>query len=327
MPMEVGARLIGRTTTPKLAKMLTWKYTKMSAADVAEDFGLHHHRTLSRSFVQDISQRVGDIAVATEGQWSYALPAMAKVVSHIAIGRDGAMMPIRGQGYREAMNGTIALYNRDAERMQTIYVSCAPEHGRQSFEEVLDREIQHITATYPGIVRIGLGDGARENWTYLSSRTDVEILDFYHATEYLSAISVPMAAAGESPDEWLQTACHRLKHDRTGAADLLVEMQHNRTATTVKAHKLLLDTTITYFTNNRARMLYAAYLNKGYPIGSGVTEAACKVMVKQRLCASGMRWTTTRADDMLLLRGLTQTTGRWNQFWKHFDYQGVAAGL
>ena len=37
-------------------------------------------------------------------------------------------------------------------------------------------------------------------------------------------------------------------------------------------------------------MDYAEYLEKKYPIGSGVTEAACKTFVKQRLCCSGMRW-------------------------------------
>ena len=38
-------------------------------------------------------------------------------------------------------------------------------------------------------------------------------------------------------------------------------------------------------------MKYADYQNEGYPIGSGVTEAACKTVAKQRLSQSGMRWT------------------------------------
>ena len=326
VPMEVGARVLAGATTPQLAKMLSWKYTKMAAADVAEDFCLNHHRSISRSFVQDVCHTVAEIAVENENDWSYALPTMPQVVSHIAIGRDGAMMPIRGEGYREAMNGTIALYNPATERMHTIYVSCAPQHGRQSFGEVLEREIGEIMGIYPALPRIGLGDGARENWTYLGSRTDVEILDFYHVTEYLAAVSAPMAAAGESPQDWLSDACHRLKHDPTGAADILNEMQQKSAAIRSKQKKILLGTTITYFTNNSSRMKYPEYVAKNYPIGSGVTEAACKVMVKQRLCASGMRWTTTRTDDMLLLKGLTQTPGRWDQFWKHIDNHGVAAG-
>lgn len=37
-------------------------------------------------------------------------------------------------------------------------------------------------------------------------------------------------------------------------------------------------------------MHYARYRAQGLPIGSGVTEAACKTLVKQRLCGSGMKW-------------------------------------
>jgi hypothetical protein len=35
-------------------------------------------------------------------------------------------------------------------------------------------------------------------------------------------------------------------------------------------------------------MDYAGRVAANEPIGSGVTEAACKVIVKQRLCGSGM---------------------------------------
>jgi len=34
-------------------------------------------------------------------------------------------------------------------------------------------------------------------------------------------------------------------------------------------------------------MNYPKFLAEHLPIGSGVTEAACKTLVKQRLCASG----------------------------------------
>jgi hypothetical protein len=41
-------------------------------------------------------------------------------------------------------------------------------------------------------------------------------------------------------------------------------------------------------------MNYAEYLSKNIPIGSGVIEAAaCKIIIKQRMCNSGMRWTDT----------------------------------
>ncbi len=46
------------------------------------------------------------------------------------------------------------------------------------------------------------------------------------------------------------------------------------------------------------------------PIGSGVREAACKVIVKQRLCGSGMKWTEGGGAVVLSLRTLSYTARR-----------------
>jgi hypothetical protein len=46
------------------------------------------------------------------------------------------------------------------------------------------------------------------------------------------------------------------------------------------------------------------------PIGSGVREAACKVIVKQRLCGSGMKWTEGGGAVVLSLRTLSYTPRR-----------------
>jgi len=66
-------------------------------------------------------------------------------------------------------------------------------------------------------------------------------------------------------------------------------------------------------------MSYPKFLAEHLPIGSGVTEAACKTLVKQRLCALGMRWKNKGAGIVLSLRALTQTVGRWTQFWEKID--------
>ena len=78
----------------------------------------------------------------------------------------------------------------------------------------------------------------------------------------------------------------------------------------------------TYFKNHRHMMAYAEHIEKNLPIGSGVTEAACKTLVKQRLCGSGMRWKDKGAKVILSLRALVQTQGRWQQFWDKIDQFG-----
>ena len=50
-------------------------------------------------------------------------------------------------------------------------------------------------------------------------------------------------------------------------------------------------------TRPAGRMNYPPLVAAGVPIGSGVTEAACKVLVKQRLCGSGMQ--TSKGTEII----------------------------
>jgi hypothetical protein len=72
---------------------------------------------------------------------------------------------------------------------------------------------------------------------------------------------------------------------------------------------------ITYFANQggAGRMDYASRVAAKEPIGSGVTEAACTVIVKQRLCNSGMQWKEPGAAAVLSLRCLSHTPERWGR--------------
>ena len=71
-------------------------------------------------------------------------------------------------------------------------------------------------------------------------------------------------------------------------------------------------------------MNYNEYTSSNFPIGSGVTEAACKTLIKQRLCKSGMKWKTQGAKIVISLRALIQTTNRWSQFWEKIDQCGLS---
>ena len=77
-----------------------------------------------------------------------------------------------------------------------------------------------------------------------------------------------------------------------------------------------------YLKANDDRMDYARAAKEGYPIGSGVTEAACKTLVKARICGSGMKWHEESMQQVLCLRALRQSTDRWEQFWEKLDRQG-----
>ena len=59
-------------------------------------------------------------------------------------------------------------------------------------------------------------------------------------------------------------------------------------------------------------MRYHALRNAGIPIGSGVTEAACKTLFTQRVKLSGMRWKRSGLQVVLNLRMLV-LSGVWTQ--------------
>ncbi|MEZ5325970.1 MAG: hypothetical protein R3F19_17710 [Verrucomicrobiales bacterium] len=80
---------------------------------------------------------------------------------------------------------------------------------------------------------------------------------------------------------------------------------------------------VTYFANNKHRMNYSENVKDKLSIGSGVTEAGCKVIIKQRLCQAGMRWKEKGCASVLTLRALNRTGGRWDQFWSKISRYGV----
>ena len=150
-------------------------------------------------------------------------------------------------------------------------------------------------------------------------------MDFYHASEYLADVAKAAFPRNKAQrEQWLNDACHNLKHKQGAATRLLKEMQAlcesgQRLSPEVREK---LEAATTYFRNHKHQMNYAKYRGKHLPIGSGVTEAACKTLVKQRLCNSGMRWVEKGAKIVLSLRALMLTPDRWQQFWGKINQYG-----
>ena len=196
----------------------------MSERRVVEDMQEHHRRRMSRSLVKQVSDVVAEIAQQREFDWSYDLPEFEEVVSHISISRDGTTTPIRSEGYRETMCGTISFYTKQGERLHTIYTACAPEELKVSFNAVMDKEISDVKERFPTVRYLGLADGARENWLYLENHTSVSTLDYYHATEYLRDASEVIFSARPQQSAWYHTACSMLKGKPGGAESLLEDL-------------------------------------------------------------------------------------------------------
>ena len=328
-PLEKEARII-LTSTPGFSRLVSSKYAEMGSTRVLFDLKQNHQRTIARSYLKNLCDTIGAVAQAKEESWTYALPEMPAPVKTVAVGIDGTCMLLTESGWREAMVGTLSLYDKDAKRLHTIQIGATPEYGKSTFYERFDRELGLIRKKYPTACFIGIADGAKCNWEYLKARTDKQTVDFWHATGYLGKAAEAMFHGKRkeiSKREWLEDACHKLKHDVGAAARLLREMsQYNKDNTLPKVRKENIGSAITYFTNNKSRMTYARNVENNTPIGSGVTEAACKTLVKQRLCNSGMRWKEKGAAAVLSLRSLAHTDCRWEQFWQKINQFGYSLG-
>jgi hypothetical protein len=298
----------------------------MPVTQVLEDLSHNHGRKVASSFVQDVSSAVGSIVQAKEEDWHYAPPKLDAEVTTVAVGMDGTCMLTCQDGYREAMVGNVSLYDAQGERLHTVYVGATPEYGKATFKARLEREIDQAKQHYPEARVIGIADGAAENWRFLQAHTQVQVLDFYHASEYVSAVARTVFRKPEERKSWLQERLHHLKHEAGAASDLIADMEALQQRPRLSADaKDALATGLTYFNNHKHQMGYVDYKKAGWPIGSGVTEAACKTLVKQRLCRPGMRWKEHGAAVVLSLRSLIQTPGRWKQFWAKINQYGFSA--
>jgi hypothetical protein len=322
-PLEYDARIIF-TSTPKFAKIVSSKYTDNSVRAVQMDLEENHGRKVSVSMIQDICDAVGAIAVAKDEAWEYALPNFDQKVEGISIGLDGTCVLMKEEGWREAMTGTITFYNKSGERIHTIYTATPPEYGKFNFLKKFEREIALVKEKYPNTFTLGLADGARDNWIFLEKHTDHQLIDFYHASEYVGKVGIIMSKNEKERKEWMEDQCNKLKHNMGGASRFLSLVSEAREEFTKKEDKKILDKTISYFLNNNEedRMQYYKFVDSVVPIGSGATEAACKVIVKERMCKSGMRWKEDGAKIILLTRSLRQTKYRWKQFWSKVDQYG-----
>jgi hypothetical protein len=316
------------SATPRFAKILGSKYAQMSAESVERDLRENHGRSLSSHYVQEVFKKLGNVLRHRETMWEYSVRDLPpEAVSHIGVGLDGTTTPIVAQGYKETMAGTISFYGHDDKRLTTIYLGCAPQKEKVAFEALLAREIEVVKERFVDAVYVGLADGTPGNWTFLEPRTEFQIQDFFHVTEYLKKFADAFFTSSQKGAAW-QEKYRKILRDEPQGAETILTLMKNGLLKIRTAHKReKAQSAITYFENHKHKMDYPLYKQIGLPIGSGVTEAACKTLVKQRLSQSGMKWKTENVDDMLLARGLILSQNRWEIFWNKCDRNGYFQSL
>lgn len=203
----------------------------------------------------------------------------------------------------------------------------SPKHKRVCADLVDDKETTfarlahqvHLRQTSKHTPVIFLSDGERRLWKlkkqYLPEA--VGILDLWHGMEYLwKGAHVFHKEGSQQAEDFVTKRLGMLLNGKVGYVIGSFKQMMTKHRLTGKKKKTIQDI-ITYYHNNRSHMQYDAYIAKGYPIGSGVAEGACRHLVKDRLERTGMRWTLDGAQAILDLRS-TYLNDDWDAFWTHY---------
>jgi len=199
----------------------------------------------------------------------------------------------------------------------TTYVATNERCG--DFGGMVRREFMRRFANAPETVV--LGDAAA--WINTIARQQfagsIRIVDWHHAAEHV-ALLAELVGPRRSP------AWHDAHKKWTG------QLWRGQVDAMARAVRALLpaknakegEKQLAYFLNNREAMRYEVFRRRGYFIGSGVVEAACKTLVVQRFKASGMHWSHSGLKPLLSIR-TALLSGRYEDFWSWREAQKPAA--
>jgi hypothetical protein len=311
-PVEKKVHII-KTATPKFAKMISYKYIHTSAKTVEEDLKNNHNRKISKSYIQTLSQIVSNSLLKQEDNWEYEIPKMSqesKDIKTISIGLDGTCMPMGETSWREAMCGTISMYNADGKRVHTLYVANAPEYGKAKFKERMNREILNIEKKFPDAKIIGVADGgiglSEELKKQFSSMQF--ILDKSHLKDHLYETAEALGINQKDRSGWVEPRVRAISDGNVEA--VLKELEEENDKNPNKRLKRLIG----YINRFYDALDYDNLKTMGYPIGSGEIESAHKYIPQKRLKIPGASWNADSIDPMLSLR-ILRADDWWEDFW------------
>lgn len=249
----------------------------------------------------------------------------------LGVGRDGIYVAIAGgDGYRQAAVATVSVYDRRGRRLGTVYLACVPESGQPTLssqltaliKECLDQWCNQQSKPLPRLCYVtDAGDNESTYYTKVLSRMRDprnsrkylrwhRIFDYFHATEKITTMAEALFGSGRQASSWA-AKMRKLLLKPSGPSRVL----HSAAAHASKGIKGDADEfygAYDYIRSRTRKMNYAEFQRLRLPIGSGVTEAACKTVFTQRLKLSGMAWTHEGAQTILNLRVIL-LSGIWDE--------------
>ena len=165
--------------------------------------------------------------------------------------------------------------------------------------------------------QIALSDGAPclEKFLQTYFPKAVLILDFFHAAEYLAELARVLHPQEDACQQVYGAWRQKMKQE--GGSAVLAELDRLDQSGWSQPMQEAWNKTTGYFRNNVHRMDYPRYRARGWRIGSGPIEAACKTVIGARMKGAGMRWKPPATDAVATLRAAyLSEPKRWDNFWQ-----------
>jgi hypothetical protein len=335
-PLEVNGSFF-LNSTPLLAKIIASKTAEMGSLKVNNDLLLNNGVKFSRRYIKSLSDTVGELAIMKEDDWTYEYPSeiLPNEVATISLGLDGtAKYPLNEGECREAIVGFISIYDEEGKCLHTIYTGASAQHGKEKFLAHLDKEWERAKKSYPKAFTQGVTDGSTWTRKWLEKRTEAQILDFFQVSNCINAAALAIFKENVPDLEVYVSYWHNfIKSRHTGVNKFLEELGEPRNGQIVmeclrkKIDLEVLNSIIDFLKRQIVRAAYYREVIAKRPIGSGETESASNLLIIKRLYQSGMRWNDEGASNIIAIRSLMLTPGRWEQFWTKVTRYGGYARL
>ena len=247
----------------------------------------------------------------------------------LSVGRDGVMIPIvKSQKYKEAAAATVSLLDRWGRRLGTVYLGQMPQAHQTSLGDDLTRLLVDVLSRWDGSLPrlVYVTDCGHHPTVYfeevlsrmINPQRPTEylpwewIVDYYHACQYITKLAESIFGPGREAFAWGAKQRRVLKEKPGGVFRVLRSAGALLTIRGLVGDEDSYGQAYLYLRERASKMDYVIYRRLRIPIGSGITEAACKTVFTQRFKQSGMKWTIEGGRPILALRVIA-LSGVWDQ--------------
>jgi len=150
-----------------------------------------------------------------------------------------------------------------------------------------------------------------------------ELIDFWHAVEYLGKIAESLKLTGSKRKHWLTTQKKRLLRGEIGA--VVDELEASLSGRRSKDQATWLNYFRTHGLTHR-RMDYAASRSSQMPIGSGAIESAIRRVINLRVKSNATYWLRENAENMIRIRAWIKA-GRAENLFRQTTYAPLTLAL